>query len=80
METYRRMSIQEAVDVIMSENNLTKYRLSKILKIQPIMINNYLEGKVKTANPRIAKTIYELFNILLDNFNNVNELEVANYE
>ena len=77
---YRKMSVQEAAETVLRENNLTKYRLGKILGVQPIMINHYLAGKVKSANPKIAKVFYELFNILLDNFNDEEDLKVANYE
>jgi len=73
--TYRRMSIQEATDTVLKENNLSKYRLAKLLKVQPIMVSHYLEGKVGSASARIAKVFYELFNILLDNYNNPKELE-----
>ena len=80
MDTYRHMNVQEATETVLRENNISKYRLSKLLKVQPIMVSHYESGKVKTAGPRVARVFYELFNILLDSYNNVKELEVDSHE
>lgn len=75
---YERMSLQSAIQAIIDEHNISNYRLARVLGIkQQIMITRYLNGEVKSVNTKVAYAIYKNYNILVDNFNSVEELEAC---
>lgn len=75
---FERMSVQMAVRTIKEQNEMSNYKLAKLLGLkQQIMIKRYLTGEVKTANVKVAYAMLKQFNILLDNYNTVDELEAC---
>lgn len=76
--TYEKMSLQQAVQSIKEEHNLTNYKIAKILGLkQQIMVKRYLDGDVKSANAKTAMAIFKNYNILVDTFNTPEELEAC---
>lgn len=74
-----KMNIQQAMFTIKAETGFSNYRIAKLLGVQQIMINRYLNGEVKSPNANMCYRIYKTFDILIDTFENVEMLE-AYYE
>lgn len=73
-----KMSIQSAIQTIIDEHQISNYRLAKVLGLkQQIMIKRYLDGDVRSVTARIAFNIYKHYGILVDTFNNVEELKAC---
>lgn len=71
----KRLSVTDAVRYILSDSNMNKYRLAKILGCSAGHIYHIYNGKVKSSNSKLAMAIYTHFDILLDTFNTPEQLK-----
>ena len=73
-----KMSIQDAIQAIKDSTEISNYKLAKVLGLkQQIMITRYLNGEVRSVNIKVAYAIYKHYEILVDSFNSVEELEAC---
>lgn len=71
----KKLSLQEAIVDILSQDNMNGYRLAKILGCTSGHIYHIRNGKVKSPNSKLAWGIYQHFNILVDSYNSPELLE-----
>ena len=57
------VQIREALQPLI-DSGKTKYRVAKDLDIQPIMVDNYLKGKVKSPQFKVCKKIYDTYGVV----------------
>lgn len=72
----RKLSLQEAIKEILSQDNMNGYRLAKILGCTSGHIYHIRNGKVNSANAKLAMNIWTYFNILVDSYNTPEQLEM----
>lgn len=75
----KKLSVTDAIKYILSDCNMTKYKLAKLLGCTAGHISHISKGKVKSSNSKLAMAVYTHFNILLDTFNTPEQLK-AIYE
>ena len=68
------MKLPEAIHEILDTTSLTKYRLAKLLGVNSISIDNFMNGRQKTVNKAIANNLEANFYMKLDK-SEINEEE-----
>lgn len=71
----KRLSVTDAIKYILSDCNMNKYRLAKILGCSAGHISHICKGRVKSSNAKLAMAVYTHFDILLDTFNTPEQLK-----
>jgi len=57
------ITVREALQSVL-DSGVKKYGIAKTLGVQPIMIDNYLKGKVKSPGFATCKKIYDNYGIV----------------
>lgn len=71
----KQLPLQDTIVEILSQENMNGYRLAKILGCTSGHIYHIKNGKVKTANAKLAMNIWVHFQILVDSYNTPEQLE-----
>lgn len=58
------ITIKEAVDHIL-KTGITKYRIAQILGVQPIVVSNYHNEKVRTPKESVCIKLYKEYNLVV---------------
>lgn len=59
------MNVKETIDMIL-EQGISKYKIAKVMEVQPIMIDNWLKGKQKTVRREAADNIRQVWGMEID--------------
>ncbi len=59
------MNIKECIECIM-EQDVSKYRIAKVMDMQPIMVDRFLKGQQTTIRRDAAKALLEEFGFEID--------------
>ena len=58
------MYIKDNILTILEEQEITKYRLAKEIETQPIMVDNWFKGKVRSPQFKVCKNIYDKYGLV----------------
>lgn len=56
------MNVKEAVSMIL-EQGISKYKIAKVMSMQPIMVDKFIQGKQKTIRREAADNIMKVWGI-----------------
>lgn len=69
--------LTKAVETLLAKPNMTDYKLCKILGVSNSYTRKVRLGHIQTAGVKICWRFYEVYGILLDTYNTLDELKFA---
>ena len=71
------LSVKEAIQMVLDEGQVTKYRIAKDIGVEPIVIDKVLQDKQKTLNKVCCRLLEENYKVEVG-FDHIN-METASF-